>query len=187
MQHLRLHAFSDASIGTDPDARARTGSILRLGDDSHSVPINVSAHLQHRVANSSTAAELIAIARTCQSVSHYRNVLEWMGHAQAPTLIMTDSEPALKDITNRHLSNRTRYLNIDFQFILDFIQRGEIRIAWESTHTLLADVLTKPLPATKFFPFIDKLFGIPPVSMQQTTDPYKRIKQQKQTRRSSKS
>jgi hypothetical protein len=41
--------------------------------------------------------------------------------------------------------SRTKYIDIWYHFLRDHQQRGDIAIAYVSTHNQLADIFTKPL------------------------------------------
>jgi hypothetical protein len=46
--------------------------------------------------------------------------------------------------------NRTKHIDIQYHFLRDYQQKGDIEIAYVSTHNQLVDILTKPLDEKTF-------------------------------------
>lgn len=70
------------------------------------------------------------------------------------TTIFEDNQSCLKLIKQEErLSDRSKHIDTRFHFVKDYIERGLIECTYCPTENMLADVLTKALPTTKFEKF----------------------------------
>jgi hypothetical protein len=58
---------------------------------------------------------------------------------------MKHNESAIHMADNPIEYSRTKHIDIRYHFLRDHQQRGDIKIAYVSTHNQLADIFTKPL------------------------------------------
>jgi hypothetical protein len=56
-------------------------------------------------------------------------------------------------------AKRLKHLDIKIFFIKDYIENGQLTIEYIPTEVMVADMLTKPLPAQQFRHLRDKLLG----------------------------
>ena len=53
--------------------------------------------------------------------------------------------------------DRSKHIEMRYHFIRDLVQRGALKLQYIRTDEQIADILTKPLSASKFVYFRDKL------------------------------
>jgi histone deacetylase 1/2 len=83
--------------------------------------------------------------------------------ASAP-IIWCDNLGATYFSANPVFHARTKHIEIDYHFVRDRVAKKEIQIRFISSQDQLADVFTKPLPASSFTAFRFKLRVYPPPS-----------------------
>ena len=64
--------------------------------------------------------------------------------------VKTDAQGALDLATNARFSQKTKYIDIRYHFIRDYINTKEIDLKHIPTAEMIADILTKPLPRPAF-------------------------------------
>ena len=73
------------------------------------------------------------------------------------TVILCDNQSCINMIENLVLYDKTKHIEIQYHYICDMVQRGDIKLRHVGTYEQLADVLAKPLSHVKFEHFRDKL------------------------------
>ena len=143
-----LNAYSDSDWGGDLDKRrSRTGFVIRLNDS----PVTWMSKLQTPIALSSTESEYVALSLCARDVIWCRYLLEQMGFTQIqPTTIFEDNLACIKIAESQKVPPGTKHVEIKYHFIKDKIGSEEISLKYESTHEMLADILTKALTFVKF-------------------------------------
>jgi hypothetical protein len=74
-----------------------------------------------------------------------------------PTLIYCDNQSCIKLSQNPVFHDRAKHMEIRYQFIRDYVQRGAVELQYISTEVQVVDILTKALDRGKFVFFRDKL------------------------------
>jgi hypothetical protein len=69
---------------------------------------------------------------------------------QTKVHLLCDNESAIRMADNPVEHNRTKHIAIQYHFLRDHQQRGDIEIAYVSTKEQLADIFTKPLGEKTF-------------------------------------
>ena len=64
--------------------------------------------------------------------------------------LLCDNESAIRMADNPAEHSRTKHIDIWYHFLRDRQQKGDIEIAYVSTHNQLADIFTKPLDEKTF-------------------------------------
>jgi hypothetical protein len=64
--------------------------------------------------------------------------------------VKTDAQGAMDLATNARFSQKTKYINIKYYFIRDYINTKEIDLKYVPSGEMTADILTKPLPRPAF-------------------------------------
>jgi predicted aldo/keto reductase-like oxidoreductase len=77
-----------------------------------------------------------------------RQTLRDYVHKLSKVPLLCDNESAIRMTENLH--SRTKHIDIRFHFLRDHKQKGDIKIAYVSTHNQLADIFTKPLDEKTF-------------------------------------
>jgi hypothetical protein len=105
---------------------------------------------QNLVALSTVEAEYIATGHCYAQLLWMRQTLRDYGYKLRKVPLLCDNESAIRMADNPIEHNRTKHIDIQYHFLRDHQQRGEIAIAYVSTHNQLADIFTKPLDEKTF-------------------------------------
>jgi len=145
---LELTAYSDADWGGDLDKRrSRTGLLVLLGVS----PVIWMSKLQPSVALSSTEAEYIALSLCCRDVLWARGLLHQLGFQQEdPTPIYEDNMSCIKIAESRKQAPGVKHVDIRYHFVRDEVERKTVTLRPLPTAEMVADTLTKSLPAILF-------------------------------------
>lgn len=109
---------------------------------------------QSCVALSSTEAELKAFTEATKEAIWIKKLLNEIGQmSNEPITIYEDNQSCQKLFQNSNSSNRTKHIEIRYQFIKDYIQKGVISCKYCPSDNMIADMLTKPLNKVKFEKF----------------------------------
>ena len=73
------------------------------------------------------------------------------------TIIHCDNQSCIKFSDNPVFHDRSKHIEMRYHFIRDLVQRGAQKLQYIRTNENIADILTKPLSASKFMYFRDKL------------------------------
>ena len=147
---LQVHATADASWGAFLDGKSVTGFAVGLGSTSNT-PINAKSQKQKAVGNSSTAAELIALASVVEEVLWTIETMEYMGLPQASVLISQDNQSTMRlALKIPSGEGRTRWLNIKAFWISEYLENGKVTLKYVPSENILADGLSKPLNKKQF-------------------------------------
>ena len=141
----------DGSYGIHLDARIQTGGTASLGKGSF-----ISTSIKQRLnTRSSTETELIAADDLMNHLCWTNYFLECQGYNINSTIMYQDNQSAILIENNGRASSskRTKHLNIRYFFITDQIKKGDLRIEYCPTNSMVADFFTKPLQGKKFLQF----------------------------------
>jgi hypothetical protein len=72
-------------------------------------------------------------------------------------VILCDNQCCIKMMENPVFHDKTKYIEIQYHYIHDMVQRGVVKLQYVGTNEQVADVLTKPLSRVKFEYFRNKL------------------------------
>ena len=152
-----LKAYSDADWGGDKDTRrSHTRAVILLAGG----PIAWMSKKQSCVAMSSAEAEYMAASQTCREVVWIRMLLAGLGFKQnKPTVIFEDNSACIQMSKNPVLHSRTKHIDLHYHFVRERSESAEVKLEWLSTERMIADILTKPLPAPLFASLCEMLFG----------------------------
>jgi hypothetical protein len=142
---LQVVGLGDADWGNCPNTRlSRSGVVVKVGDTA----ILAKSVMQTIVADSTTAAETLALTRTAKEVINIRLLLEWLGVPQQPSTIFCDNASTVHNVSTgtRH---KTKHLDLQYRFLDDLVKRQLIAVQHIGTDNMTADILTKGLGVTK--------------------------------------
>ena len=110
---------------------------------------------------SSTEAELITSSEVLPQILWTRYFLEDQGVEVRESVLYQDSTSTIQLERNGKASSRqrTKHINIEYFFIKDRVESGEITIIYCPTEDMIADFFTKPLQGIKFIQFRESIMG----------------------------
>jgi hypothetical protein len=144
--------FVDSDFAGDLDKRRSiTGYVFSFGGCA----ISWKASLQATVALSTTEAEYMAITEAVKEAIWLRGLFsEIYGKMQVVT-VYCDSQSAIHLTKDAMYHERTKHIDVRYHFIREILAAGDIVVSKIGTKDNPADMLTKPLPATKFVHCLD--------------------------------
>jgi hypothetical protein len=105
---------------------------------------------QNSVALCTTEAEYITAGHCCAQLLWMRQTFRDYGYKLSEVPLLCDNESANHMADNPVEHSRTNHINIQYHFLRDHQQKGDIEIAYVSTHNQVADIFTKPLDEKAF-------------------------------------
>jgi len=108
---------------------------------------------QPGVALSSTEAEYIALTQGVKESLWLGGLLQDLGalnHQHQVQILNCDNQGAMALTKNPAYHALTKHIDIQFHFIRQHVESGEIELTYCPTHAMTADIFTKPLPRTQF-------------------------------------
>jgi transposase InsO family protein len=143
-----LHGYSDASNASDPDDRCSTSGYIFFYNNG---PVSWASRKQsYAVALSTMESEYLALTETAKEAKFLRRLLLSMNVPQdAPTLILTDSDSALKHVKNNVNHPRSKHIDTRHHYIRFAYNSGDVDIRYIPSASQTADILTKPLGTLK--------------------------------------
>ena len=150
-----LFTFSNADWGGNLDDKTSTSAYISFFGGN---PISWSSKKQRTVARSSTEAKHRAVATAAAEVMWTTNLLKELQITLPSTpLLLCDNIGATYLCSNPIHHSRMKHISLDYHFVSEQVQAGCIRVSHVSTKDQLANLLTKPLPVSKFEYFRDKM------------------------------
>jgi hypothetical protein len=141
---LECRCYVDADhAGDKVTRRSRTGIIIYL----NSAPIVWYTKKQNTVETSTFGSEFVALKTATEMLRGLRYKLRMMGiPIDGPTYIYCDNNSVVVNSSSPASTLKKKSNSIAYHCVRDSVARDEQRVTYESTHTNLADLLTKPLP-----------------------------------------
>lgn len=151
---LKLEAYSDADWGGNLDDRTSTSAfIIYLGGN----PISWMSKRQRTVARSSTEAEYRSVTHTVAEVRWVSHPLGELGVNTPTPVLLCDNIGATYLCANLVFHSRMKHIALDYHFVRQLVQNGQLQVSHISTKDQLADILTKPLSRLRFTLIRDKM------------------------------
>jgi hypothetical protein len=141
--------FSDADFAADVDKRrSTTGAVMMM----QGAAVSWTSKLQSIVATSTAEAEFIAAAMASKEGLWVRKMLGDIYGKVSPLMLRVDNQPAIVLLTEHTAgqSGRTKHIDVQFHFVRDRYQHGDLAIKFVSTEDQRADIFTKQLPGPAF-------------------------------------
>src|ERR1700752_1446474 len=100
------------------------------------------------VALSSTEAEYYALGEAVKNALWFRHLLGESGFTiNDPTLIHQDNQSTIAIALNPINHRNVKHINVRRHFLRDHLKRNDVTLAYCPTEDMVADILTKALPA----------------------------------------
>jgi histone deacetylase 1/2 len=142
-----LIGFADADFAGNPsDYKSYSGYCFKLDNNL----ISWESKKQKLAAQSTTESEYIAVTEAVKE-SKYLNELvnNLFDCGYQKVTIFNDNMSTIKLALSSNFSARTKHFGCRMQFVRDAVQDGEVQIEHMSSSVMPADILTKPLGASK--------------------------------------
>ena len=127
------------------DKRISLTLCLLLGD-----ALLVRRQVQATTALSTTKAEYIAISEACKEVIWLSNLFDETFGDNSCTTIFCDSQSDMYLTKHQMFHVRTKHIEMRYHFIGGIIAQGDVKILKINTHDNPTNMMTKPVPTTKF-------------------------------------
>ena len=140
----KMLAYSDSDWANDRETRKSvSGYILYLCG----VPISWRSKAQKAPTLSSTEAEYVALSEAAKDIKFVYQVLCDMGvKVELPIVVNVDNLGAIFMSGNIAISDRTKHVDIRYNFVREYVEDGLIKIVFVRTKENIADLFTKNLP-----------------------------------------
>lgn len=141
-----VYGFCDADFAGDISTRRSTTAFVIM---CNGAAISWQSRLQPTTAASTTEAEYMAANAATREMLWLRNLLYDLGMQPGSMQISSDSQGALGLMRNPVLSQQSKHIDVLYHFVRDRIALGQVHFSYVNTSDMLADLLTKALPAPK--------------------------------------
>jgi len=148
----------DADWGGDIGTRRSTTGYIFL---FNGMPISWNSKLQRTIALSSCEAEYMAIKEAIKEQQYINSILSELRPIYKDKFaieclnIYIDSNSAIELAKNPVYHARTKYIDIQYHYIRECLQKGVSKLIWVPTEGQLADGLTKAISNDKWTRFIE--------------------------------
>ncbi|OWZ18480.1 RxLR effector protein [Phytophthora megakarya] len=144
-----LEGYSDADWAGDIESRRSTSGyafMMNVGC------ISSRSKKQRTVALSSMEAKYMTLSEATQEavwVKVFLCKLGEMGSDEA-VQIYEHNQGSIALAKNPEFHKRTKHIDIHYHFVREKVEDGQVMLEYISTLDMLADLMTKPIPATQF-------------------------------------
>jgi hypothetical protein len=148
MQLAILKWWVDAAFAVHPNMQGHSGGALSLG---RGFPI-VSLTKQKLNTRSSMELEIMGANNFMPAICWTQYFMEAQGYQVQDNVLFQDNKSAiLLEKNGKALSSKcTKHVNIQYFFITDHINKGDISLVWCLTRDMIGDFMTKPLQGALF-------------------------------------
>ncbi|KAG2758603.1 hypothetical protein Pcac1_g29276 [Phytophthora cactorum] len=151
-----LQGYSDADWAGDIESRRSTSGYAFMMNGGC---ISWRSKKQRTVALSSTEAEYMALSEATQEAVWLKVFLCELGEManDEAVKIYEDNQGSIALAKNPEFHKRTKHIDIRYHFVREKVEDGQVVLQYVSTTDMLADIMTKPIPATQFGVLRNKL------------------------------
>jgi ribonuclease HI len=142
-----IQGYCDADYAGDLDTRrSTTGYVFILNGGA----ISWSSRRQPTVAASTTEAEYMAAAYAIKEALWIRTLFSDLKLNVDTITIRADNQSAIKLLKNPITSLRSKHIDVIYHFARERVARKDVTFEYVKTEHMIADILTKATPETKF-------------------------------------
>lgn len=140
--------YSDADWGGSIEDRKSTSGYTFQWSGA---TISWRSKKQSCVALSTAEAEYVALSAAVQEALWIRQLLSDLTTGGVNQIqMMEDNRSAICMATNPRFHGRTKHIDLKYHFVRDHVKKGDVVINYCPTEDMVADILTKSLPAPRF-------------------------------------
>jgi len=155
---FELTGFADADYNSSIRRKSTSGGVLLLNGG----PISWCSKLQRSTSLSTMESEFVSLSIVSQEIVWTRRLLDEIGYKfKGPTKIHEDNKACVVFSQNPTDHQRSKHIDIKFNFVRDLILTKVIEIVSCSSRDQLADLFTKPHPKERFKDLINRIGCIP--------------------------
>ncbi|CAM8916933.1 unnamed protein product [Rhodiola kirilowii] len=125
---------------------SQTGYVFTI----YGTAVSWRASLQGMVTLSTTEAEFVAVTEAVKEALWIKGVLGELGYSQDCIRICCDSQGAIHLSKHQVFHERSKHIDVKLHFVREVIETGAVQMTKIDTEDNPADMLTKPVPSTKF-------------------------------------
>lgn len=161
-----LYDGSDSGLVVASDASFADNTIDRKSSQGYAIKlygglIAWRANKQDTVTTSTTEAELLALSQTAKEALFSKRLLEELDNKlpQSTIPIQCDNQQTIRLLTEEvsQLQTKLRHVDIHNHWLRQEVARQRIQVVYVPTADMIADGLTKALPANKWARFLGQL------------------------------
>ena len=155
-----LVGYADADFARDIDDRISTsGYVFMLSGAS----ISWFSGKQRTVSLSTANAEYIALSEAAREGLFLKQMFSEIGVEIGTVLIMQDNQATISMTRNPVHHKRSKHIDIKYHFVRNEVARKNIKLQYCDSKSMIADVLTKPLPRDCFQRLSESMGLVPQV------------------------
>ena len=124
------------------------------------VPVSWKSRGQKSVTLSSTEAEFVALSEAAKEIKFIVQVMESMGlQVELPIVVRADNVGAIGLSKNLSTSQRTKHINVRYNFVREFVEDEFIKIIFVRSEENHADIFTKNVNREVFEKHVENFVG----------------------------
>ena len=160
---IQLVGYSDSDYANfnlpEPDELITRRSVTGFIFLANGTPVSWQSKKQVTVSRSSDEAEYQAMATAASQALWLRKLVAELDPPARKLTMWCDNTAALAHVHSPGSINKTKHVDIQYQFVLDRQTRGDLNFKYIHTSENLADIFTKALTKVPFENLRNKIFG----------------------------
>lgn len=150
----KLQGYSDADWAGDiSDRKSTSGQILYV----FNCPVSWNSKKQSCVSLSSCEAEYVALSMAIMEGKFLNKLLLDFGYSNIQFEVLEDNQSVINITKNNDSNKRLKHIDIKYQYIVENLSAGFVKIRFVSSNENIADLFTKPLGNILFVKHRDKI------------------------------
>ena len=153
-----VHWWVDASYGTYPGLKGKTGATISIGKGC----VTSASKVKKVSTTRPKISKVVEVNEASTKVLWTKALLQNQGFELDKATLYQDSMSAMLLEKNGRVSrsSQTKHIDIGYSFIQYRIDKGEIGLEYFHTDSMVANFMTKPLQEKQFFEFRDRIMGM---------------------------